>query len=73
MNGFEWLLVLIPILVAGIYLLNRRRGAATPFNSIYQGPAEKARNEAAGASHQANKDPDEQRPRTHGGCCGITR
>ena len=73
MTGFEWLLVVVPVVVVGIYLLGRRRGATTPFNSIYQGSADDARDQAADASHQAHKDLDAQQPRQHGGCCGTTR
>jgi len=73
MNSFAWLLVLVPIFVVAIYLLFRRSTAATPFNSIYQSTADHTHEEAVSAGCQKNEDQAPQRPRAHGGCCGLTR
>ncbi len=73
MNSFGWLLVLVPVAVVGIYLLCQRRRAATPFNSISKLAVAPGPDEMSGASHDATNDPEVQRPRHHGGCCGITR
>lgn len=73
MKSFEWLLVLVPILVVGIYLIFRRSGAKAPLNTIYQSTAERTYPEAGSESYRADNDPSARSHRAHGGCCGLTR
>lgn len=73
MNSPGWLVVLIPIAVIGIYLFSQRRRAAAPLNSIYRSVTVPDQDEAAGVSHSAQDDSQLPRPRSHGGCCGLTR
>ncbi len=68
MTGFEWLLVLVPVFVVGIYLFRHRSGAETSFNSIRQSSADDGHREAADASHTAQGDLETQRSQHHG-CC----
>ena len=72
MNILVWFLVLGVACGIGYVLLIRRLGAATPFNSIYQGTADRPLEEASGAGEQTQHSPDAQGSRAHGGCCGIT-
>ena len=58
MNILVWLLVLGVACGIGYVLLIRRLGKATPFNSIYQGAADHAHEEAAGASGQWQHSPE---------------
>lgn len=73
MNSLGWLVVLIPIAVIGIYLFSQRRRAAAPLNSIYGSAAVPEQDKTAGSSRAASGDSQPPRPRSHGGCCGLTK
>jgi len=57
MTGFGWLVVVIPVFVIGIYLLTRRHGTRTPFNSIYSDTAGNAHEQASAQSGQVRAVP----------------
>lgn len=73
MNILLWFVVLGVACGIGYILLIRRLGTATPFNSIYQGTADRPHEEAAGAGEQMQHSSNVQESHAHGGCCGITR
>lgn len=73
MTGFEWLLVLVPVLVGGVYLLGRRRAAATPYISIKQNTGFDTHDEAGDATQPGHAEVEAQRPHHHQGCCSVRR
>ncbi len=70
MNGFVWIIVLVPVVVGGIYLLRRRSGTANPYVSIYQNPGDIARrNSVDDRTYRTYEDSEAQESNRHGGCC----
>lgn len=69
MNGFEWILVLVPVVVGGIYLLRRRSRSANPYVSICPNPGNTARGNSVDQKPRAHQDSEVRRLHHDGGCC----